>query len=191
MTYDKVKFARQDNKQLGRKALRLVQLNLRFCIFLALFLITVIVIARLNGALSNQPKHLTLHQYVRNFFNDPYRIPKKTPPSSESNDEAFDHDEFDLIWNEDTVELFQDQLGVVIEFDGNQSSNLTCTVGEDFVVSSLPGVDDQNLSDIVWQYVSLVALEEQTVQVDGGKKRSLRAFVTEQMRTRLNELFEG
>lgn len=191
MSYDKLKFAKQDNKQLGRKALRLMQLNLRFCIFLSLFLITVILIVRLNGALYNQPKHLTLHQYVRNFFNDPYRLPLKNSQSNDSDDEAFAPDEFDLIWNEDTIELFQDQLGVIIDDDGDASKSLTCTIGEDFVVSSLPGVNDENLSDILWQYVSLVALESQSVQHDNGKRLSLKAFVTEQMRTRLNELFEG
>lgn len=194
MTHDKEKLSKQDNKQLGRKAIRLLQLNLRFCLLLTLFIITSLLVAQLYIALHRQPKHLTLHQYVRNFFNDPYRQPLRQQPqmnSSDEEDEDFSSDELELGWSDETVELFQDQLGIIIEDDGDKSKSLTCRMGEEFIVSALPGANDEYLNDIVWQYVSLMALETQTIQTNNdNKKLSLKAFVTEQMRVQLNELFE-
>lgn len=190
MSYDKIKYSRQDNKQLGRKAVRLVQLNLRFCILLSLLVITVLLFVLLNRALHRQPKHLTLHQYVRNIFNDPYRLPLTKHPQNDSNEENFilDDDEFDLFWSEEIVELFQDQLGIIINDD---KKDFKCRIGEEFIVSALPGLDNENLNDALWQYVSLIALESQTVEIEGPQRFSLKAFVTEQMKVVLNELFEG
>jgi hypothetical protein len=187
MTYDKVKASKADNKQLGKKAVRILQLNLRLCIFLSLFLITVILIVHLNRKLHQQPKHLSIHQYVRNFFNDPYEVPLKN--NSDADDYELD-DEFDLIWSAETVELFQDQLGVVIPDDAIMSDK--CRPGEEFIVSALPGVDDEDLGDVLWQYLSLIALESQTLQFDDeNRKLTLKAFVTEQMRAKMDQLFEG
>ena len=190
MSYDKIKFSKQDNKQLARKAVRLLQLNLRFCILLSLLLITMFLFTLLNRALQRQPRHLTLHQYVRNLFDDPYQLPLTNNPQNNSDEEYFitNDDEFDLIWDVEIVELFQDQLGIITD---DEVKSLNCRIGEEFIVSALPGVDDENLNDILWQYVSLIALESQTMENDGQKQLSLKAFVTEQMRVRLNELFEG
>lgn len=190
MSYDKIKLSKQDNKQLGRKAVRLLKLNLRFCILFFLLLITVILFALLNRTLHSQPRHLTLRQYVRNFFDDPYQVPLTKSPQNESDDEYFitDSDEFDLVWNAEMVELFQDQLGIIID---DEVKSWKCRVGEEFIVSALPGADDESLSVILWQYVSLIALESQIIENDGPKRLSLKAFVTEQMRVALNELFEG
>lgn len=188
MMYDKVTLLKQDNKQLGRKAVRLVQLNLRFCILLFLLLITVVLFVFVNRSLQAQPKHLSLHQYVRNFFSDPYELPLK---NQSSDDEASYSDEFDSIWSEETVELFQDQLGIVLD---DEPKTLKCRLGEDFIVTALPGASDDNLNDNLWQYFSLIALESSIAQSDGGddsKKLSLKAFVTEQMRTILDQIFEG
>lgn len=190
MMYDKVTLLKQDNKQLGRKAVRLVQLNLRFCILLFLLLITGILFVRVNRSLQAQPKHLSLHQYVRNLFSDPYLVPLK-PQQNSSDDDNIYSDEFDLIWSEETIELFQDQLGIVLN---DESKTLKCRLGEDFVVTALPGATDDNLNDNLWQYFSLIALEANTVQYDSedeSKKLSLRAFVTEQMRSILDQIFEG
>jgi hypothetical protein len=186
MKLDKVKLSKPDNKQLGRKAIRVLQLNLRFCIFFSLFVITVILIVRLNRKLHQQPKHLSLHQYVRNFFNDPYKIPMKN-----SSDAEYDDDEFDLIWSEETIELFQDQLGIIVESEATMNA-IKCQLGEEFIVSALPGVDDEDLGDVMWQYLSLIALESQTIQFnDDGQKLTLKAFFTEQMRAKMDQLFEG
>ena len=187
MTYDKVKFAKHDNKQLGRKAVRVLQLNLRFCILLSLLLITVVVITHLNRTLQRQPKHLSLHQYVRNFFNDPYQLPfKSSPEPNGSSDDEYDLDEFDVVWSEETVELFQDQLGIII---GDENNSSTCHSGEDFVLSALPGPDDEHLGDNLWQYMSLIALE--FMPNDNSENLMLKAYVTEQMRAVLEQLFEG
>lgn len=201
MTYDKVTLLKQDNKQLWRKAVRLVQLNLRFCILLSLLLITVILFVCLNHSLRYQPKHLSLHQYVRSFLSDPYKVPLKSHrnlsnSTTTSNDDDIieynyfnDSEEFDLIWSEETVELFQDQLGIVLD---DEPKSLECNHGE-FVVSALPGVDDSNIGDNLWQFFSLIALESQIVEYEdeGSRQLSLKAFVTEQMRTILYQLFEG
>jgi hypothetical protein len=186
MAYDKAKLLKQDNKQLGRKAIRLVQLNLRFCILFALFLITVVLVAHLNGSLSSQPKHLSLHQYVRNFLTDPYRKPLKGSDDDQPYDD-YDMDDSDRLWSNETVELFQDRLGIVLD-DGNKS--LSCNPGKEFIVSALPDVDDLNLADNVWQYISLIALEAQTAEFDGTRRLTLRAFVTEQMRVVLDQMFD-
>lgn len=188
MTYDKVKLLKQENKQLGRKAVRLVQLNCRFCILLSLLFITVVLVAHLNRTLYYQPKHLSLHQYVKNFFNDPnQKLLKHSHNSSTEETFELELDEFDLVWSDETVELFQDQLGIITD---DEPKSLTCQTGE-FIVSALPGPNDENLSENVWQYLSLIALEQRTIQYDESKMLSLKAYATEQMRTVLDQLFEG
>lgn len=183
MPYDKVKLTKPDNKQLGRKAVRTLQLNLRFCIFISLFLITVILIVRANRKLQDQPKHLSLNQYIRNFFHDPYEVPLKNDSIA---------NEPDYVWSEEIIQLFQDQLGIVIESDGEAVKVERCRVGKDFVVTALPGVVDNDLGDVLWQYLSLIALESQTIEFDDdGGKLTLKAFVTEQMRAKMDQLFEG
>lgn len=194
MTYDKVKLLKQNNKQFGRKAVRILQLNLRFAILLSLLLITVLLFVHLDRTLYNQPKHLSLHQFVRSFFNDPYQLPLKTALQANisDDDENFDFGEFELIWSNEAVELFQDQLGIIIEDDGDKFKSLKCHPGVEFIVSALPGPNDDNLSDNLWQYLSLIALQSQTIQYDDeGKKLSMKGFVTEQMRAKLNELLDG
>lgn len=191
MTFDIVKWSKQDNKQIGRKAARLVQLNSRFCILLFLLLITILLVVHLNQTLHRQPKHLSLHQYVRNFFDDHYRLPLKSASNNSNDEENFSLEEFDLIWSEESIELFRDQLGILNDGDGDDAKSLQCHTGEEFIVSALPGPNDENLSDVLWQYVSITALQSQIVQTVGNKKLSLRAFVTEQMRVVLDQLFEG
>jgi hypothetical protein len=181
--YDKVKL-KADNKQLGRKVKRTLQANLRLFVLFSLFLITLIVIVRLNWKLQRQPKHLSLHQYVRNFFNDPYE------GTAKNNSDEYDEEEFDYIWSAETVELFQDQLGIFPTDDDVPKHN--CRLGKEFIVTALPGVDFEDLGDIMWQYLSLIALESQTIELDDdGKKLLLKAFVTEQMRAKMDQLFEG
>lgn len=187
MTNDKTKLLKSDNKQLGKKAVRLLQLNLRFCILLSLLLITVALIFHLNSTLRHhQPSKLSIHQYVKKFFNDQSDSPEYSQNETEDN---YDVDEFDLIWSADTVELFQDQLGIILDDEAKSS---TCRIGQEFIVSALPGADDQSLSDNLWQYVSLIALESSFAMLsDASEKLSLKAFVTEQMRAVLDQLFEG
>ena len=183
MPYDKMKLTKPDNKQLGRKAVRTLQLNLRFCIFISLFLITLILIVRVNRKFYDQPKHLSLNQFVRNYFHDPYEIPFK-------NDSIADDPDYE--WSEEIIQLFQDQLGIVLETDGEAVKSESCRVGKEFAVTALPGVVDDDLGDVLWQYLSLIALESQTIEFDDdGEKLTLKAFVTEQMRAKIDQLFEG
>lgn len=189
MSSNKVKLSKPDNKQLGRKAIRILQLNLRFCILLSFFIVTIFLIVHLNRKLHQQPKHLSFHQYVRNFFNDPYESALHRN-NSEADD--YDDDEFDYIWSAETVELFQDQLGIVIENDEDVTEKIKCHPGKEFIVSALPGVDDEDLGDVLWQYFSLIALESQTMEFnDDWQKLTLKAFFTEQMRAKMDQLFEG
>lgn len=190
MNLDKVNVnTKHESKQLGRKAIRLVQLNLRFCLLLCSLVITIIFITHLNRSLRDQPKHLSLHQYVRNYFKDPFQAPLKLAHNnSNDDDKSFIVDHSELEWSKETVELFQDQLGVIID---EETSRMKCQLDGEFVVSALPGPNDEDLSDNVWQYVSLIALETQTEQFMDSKKLSLKVFVTEQMRAVLNQLFEG
>lgn len=187
------KLSKQDNK-LGRKAVRLVQLNLRFCILLSLLLITVMLVVHLTHTLHDQPKRVSLHQYVKHFFDDRHSGTLNNSQNI-SDEENFPSEEFDLIWSEETIELFQDQLGIVPDIlnadDGDAVNSLSCGLGEEFIVSALPGPDNENLSDVVWQYISIIALQSQMAQSDGSKTISMRAFVTEQMRVVLEQLFEG
>lgn len=186
MLYDKMKPSKPDNKQLGKKAVRILQLNLRFCIFFLLFLITVLLIVHLNRKLHQQPKHLSLHQYVKSFLSE-------TSQRNSSDEDEYDdgESEFDLIWSEETIELFQDQLGIVIETDVDITKSIKCRPGEEFIVSALPGVDDEDLGDVLWQYLSLIALESQTIEFDDeNRKLTLKAFFTEQMRAKIDQLFE-
>lgn len=187
MLNDKVKLTKLDNKQLRRKAVRTLQsgaqLNLRLCIFILLFLITVILIVQANRKLYDQPKHLSLNQYVRHFFNDPYESPFKNDSLA---------NEPDYIWGEETIQLFQDQLGIIVESDSETEKAKSCRVGREFAVTALPGVVDDDLGDVLWQYLSLIALESQTIEFDNdGEKLTLKAFITEQMRAKMDQLFEG
>ncbi|CRL02476.1 CLUMA_CG015072, isoform A [Clunio marinus] len=190
MAYDKLK---PDNKQLGRKAIRILQLNLRFCIFLSMIITIVFLIVYLNLTLNKTPKYLTLNQYVSNLFNDPYQTPTmRQTNSSEEEGEEFYADEFDYIWSDESIELFQKQLGIEDDNNSTKTKTVECHSNMQFIMSALPGPNDDILSDIVWQYFSLLALESQTIQYNSkGEKLYLKAFVTEKMRTKLNELFEG
>lgn len=182
MTHEKVKLLKSDNKQLGRKAIRLVQLNCRFCILISLLLVTAALVFHVNK--THRP-----NQNVRKLFTGQFNSFKSSENDTE-NDNYYS-DEFDLIWSQETVDLFQDQLGIVID---DEVKSLTCQLGEDFVVAALPGADDQNLHDNLWQYLSLISLEsnfEMLSGSDGSKHYSLKAFITEQMKVILDQLFEG
>jgi hypothetical protein len=105
-----------------------------------------------------------------------------------------DTDDDDLIWSNDTIELFQDQLGLTLldnNDNGSSSDYIKCHVGKEFLLSALPGPDEKNFNEVLWQYFSMDALERTTMICDGNKKLFLRAAITERMKSHLNQIFEG
>jgi hypothetical protein len=181
MSLDKGKLLKQDNKQFGRKSARFFHLNQRFLLLSSLFIITFIFVTLLNVKLQQQ----SLHQYVNKFF-------LRSQQSSNENENYIDQNDkdFDLIWDEKTVELFQEQLGIIVDSEAEAED---CHLeNREFIVTALPGYNPNNIYQILWQYISLIALESQIIQSDNyGREYSMKAFVTENMRVMLNQLFEG
>lgn len=187
MMSDRVKLSKQDNKQLGRKTFRFLHINSRFFVLFSLFLTTFVLVTLLNGKLQRQ----SLHHYVKGFFYSRHRIDLNA--SKDRNDEDIiesDDPSFDLIWNEETVALLQDQLGII---EDSSSAAEQCNLDErQIIATALPGPNNENMYEAVWQFLSLFALQSQTISVDDyGREFTLKAFVTEQMRIMLDQLFEG
>lgn len=189
---DRVKLLKPDNKQLGRKtAARILHIKSRFCILLSLFLTTLVLVTLFNNKLQLQSQ--SLHQYVRGFF-DPRNKPANMMHEivdENDNFELLEHnDDFDLVWEDDTIAMFQDHLGLVVDEDSKVEQ---CHLAERQVAATaLPGPNNEDLYEALWQFISLFALQAQTLRVDDyGRKFTLKAFVTEQMRIMLDQLFEG
>lgn len=180
---ERVKLLKQDNKQLGRKSVRFLHTNSRFCILFLLFLTTFVLVTLLNSKLQLQRQ--SLHQYVKGFFDPRLQVDTTDDIIVKSDD-----GDFDLIWNEKTVALFQDQLGII---DDSDSEVEQCSSDERQVIATaLPGPNNDDMHEVLWQFLSLFALQSQTFSVDEyGRKFTLKAFVTEQMRIVLDQLFEG
>lgn len=177
-----------DNKQLGRKNARFLHIKSRFCILLSLFLTTLVIVTLFNSRLQLQ-RH-SLHKYVRGIINARESAFDLKKENYDDYDLPENNDDFDLIWNEDSVAMFQEHLGIVVDEDSKVER---CDLDERQVVAmSLPGPNNEDLYETVWQFLSLYALEAQTLRVDDyGREYTLKAFVTEQMRIMLEQLFEG
>lgn len=162
--------------------LRLIQINSR--LFIAIFLLNLIfvilfIVASRNTLSSENEKHTALHKYLASLFK----------ASHSHNGTHVDADE--LIWSNETVELFQDQLGLTLLVDkSDDKRKIICE--NKFMLSALPGADDENFYEALWQFFSLDSLEHVTIICDdGGKKLSLKAVVTERVKLQLEKLFEG
>lgn len=193
MSFISLKNSKNESK-LIRRIIRLSKINSRFCLLISVLSIAfIIIIYQLSHVLYQQPKHLSLHEYMQNLFKDPnqkqLKATKNVNPLSDDYEE-FDVEEIDLIWSRDIVELFKEQLELADADD--DARNYNCHIGSEFILSALPGPDLECLNDILWQYFSIQALAAQTIQYDAsGKKLSLKAFVTNRMKLQLNELFDG
>lgn len=185
MTLDKTKLLKLDNnkanKQLSMiKVVRFLHLNQKFLLLSSLFLITFILMILLNAKLQSQQ---SLHQYVKRLF-------AFKSLSSDENDVDHADKEFDSNWNDETVEIFQEQLGVT--FDSEAEVESCHLESHEIIVTALSGPHDDDVYEVLWQFISLIALESQTIQSDNyGREYSIKAFVTEKMRIMLNQLFEG
>lgn len=177
-----------DNKQLGRKNSRFLHIKSRFCILLSLFLTTLVIVTLFNSRLQLQRQ--SIHKYVRGIIDAREGSFSPKHENYDDYDLPENNDDFDLIWNDDTVARFQEHLGIVVDEDSKVEQ---CDLDERKVVAmSLPGPNNEDLYEAVWQFLSLYALETQTLRVDDyGREYTLKAFVTEQMRIMLEQLFEG
>lgn len=168
--------------QLWRKAFRQMQINSRLIgvlVLLKIFLIIFFVTANRSALKSDAEEHPAFHKYLANLF-------KKTAKNNSNNDIGADADE--LIWSNETVELFQDQLGLT--FQSDDATKVNCE--RVFMLSALPGPEEDNFYEALWQFFSLDALEHMTIICDdGGKKLTLRAVVTERIKVHLGTIFEG
>lgn len=177
-----------DNKQLGRKNSRFLHIKSRFCILLPFILTTVVLVTLLNSRLQLQRQ--SLHKYVRGIINAREGTFNPKHENYDDYDLPENNDDFDLIWNDDSVAMFQEHLGIVVDEDSKVEQ---CDLDErQVVVMSLPGPNNEDLHEAVWQFLSLYALEAQTLRVDDyGREYTLKAFVTEQMKIMSEQLFEG
>jgi hypothetical protein len=158
-----------------------MQINSRFLIIiflLKIFLVIFFIVANRSALNSDAEKHTEFHKYLANLF-------KKTS----NNDINADADE--LVWSNETVELFQDQLGLTLLTEkSDDETKVKCE--NVFMLSALPGAEEENFYEALWQFFSLDALEHMTIICDdSGKKLTLRAVVTERIKVHLGTIFEG
>ncbi|KAG5680809.1 hypothetical protein PVAND_010294 [Polypedilum vanderplanki] len=167
----------------SRKFTRILYSNSRVFLILSILVFIIISITFIHF---NKNDDVNITSQQKSFQNN-------CEKSLYQNDNFFD-DEFE--WSNETIELFQDQLGIILESDTNNSGengNLKCHErGREFIMTSLPGPDEKNnFYEVLWQYFSLDAVERMTISCGSGKKLTLRALVTERMKTRLEQLFDG
>jgi hypothetical protein len=166
--------------------LRLIQINSR--LFIAIILLNLIfviffIVASRNSLSSENEKHMALHKYLASLF--------KARRSSNDDNDGTSIDADELIWSNETVELFQDQLGLTLLVEkSDDKRKIKCE--SEFMLSALPGSEEENFYEALWQFFSLDSLEHVTIICDdGGKKLSLRAVVTERVKLQLEKLFDG
>lgn len=158
-----------------------MQVNSRFLIIilsLKISLIIFLIVANRSALNRYNEKHTAIHNYLANLFKKNF-----------NGDDCADGDEF--IWSNETVELFQDQLGLTLLMEkSDDETKVKCE--NVFMLSALPGPDENNFYEALWQFFSLDALEHMTVFCDdSGKKLTLRAVVTERIKVHLGTIFEG
>lgn len=171
--------------QLCPRTFRHMQINSRFLIIILLLKISLIIFfvaINRNALESDTEKHTAFHKYLVNLF-------KKNNKSGSINDISDDANE--LIWSNETVELFQDQLGLTLMM-GERDDETKVKCENVFMLSALPGSEEDNFYEAVWQFFSLDSLEHISIICDdSGKKLTLRAVVTERIKFHLETLFEG
>ncbi|KAL7034969.1 hypothetical protein ACKWTF_008201 [Chironomus riparius] len=182
-SYERLK-TRGSAINMTKKFTRLMQLNSRFCILASLILTIFIFLILLNQIPTNG-RTGKLHKYILNIF-------EKSCPSIKSAQHKISinsDDDYEILWGNETIELFKDQLGVTFS-DDNEDDNMKCRSGE-FLISALPGPDEENFPEVLWQFFSLDALEQLTQQCDKEKRLFLKAVYTERMISHLNQIFDG
>lgn len=182
-SYERLK-SRGSTINKAKKFTRLMQLNSRFCILASLISTIFIFLFLLNKIPANGGT-AKLHKYIFNIF-------EKSCPSIKSVQHKISinsDNDYEILWGNETIELFKDQLGVTFS-DDNEDDNMKCRSGE-FLISALPGPDEENFPEVLWQFFSLDALEQMTQQCDEEKRLFLKAVYTERMISHLNQIFDG
>lgn len=150
---------------------------------LKVFLIIFFIVANRSALKSDTEKHTAVHMYLSNLF-------KKTEKDG-NNNKDISADADGLVWSNETVELFQDQLGLTLMM-GKSDDKTKVKCENVFMLSALPGSEENNFYEALWQFFSLDALEHMTIICDdSGKKLTLRAVVTERIKFHLRTIFEG
>lgn len=172
--------------QLCRKTLRQMQINSRFLIAIVLLKIIIVIffiVASRSSLNDDSEKHTAVHKYLTSFKE------RRTVQNNNDDDNVVGADE--LVWSNETVELFQDQLGLTLLMDkSDDETKIKCE--SEFMLCALPGAEEENFYEALWQVFSLDATERVTIICDdSGKKLTLRAVVTERIKSHWEKLFEG
>jgi hypothetical protein len=193
-------------RQLSKRLSRLMHCSPRCCMTLSVVAFIIISTAlirshRGNSASFDSGRASRLHKLSLNTcqkpLNEVKRLETISTDSDETNEDYFTYNYDDLAWSNETVELFQDQLGVVIESGTDNdkhehagNENFKCS-GE-FLMAALPGPDaENNFYEVLWQYFSLDAVEHMTIMCGSGGKLTLKAVITERMKTKLERVYVG
>ncbi|CAO1403170.1 unnamed protein product [Diamesa serratosioi] len=168
-----------------KRTIRVVQVNIKTCILILLmFLIGYLLLKQVNVVLDRQPKQMSLSDYLRYNFKDIHQIPKNEEPAVD------DAEEYQFQWDHETQELFKQQLEISDNEDEEGIIPLySCDLGTEFIVSALPG-PEYELSDFVWQFLSLDSLEKQHNEFSQTRKLSLKSFLTSSLKLQMDQLFE-
>lgn len=175
-----------------RKFVRIFQFNIRLFSIIA-FALTIIIILfiQFNRVHYERQRPLPVNKYFFNMFESeqsPCAV-GKNHQHIKINTTLYEDDE--ILWSNETMELFQDQLGLIAGLDNDSYATIKCRKGSEFILSALPGPDVENFYEVLWQYFSMDALEHTTLVCNGNTKLSLRALVTEKMKISLEQVFEG
>lgn len=170
-----------------KNTIRVIQVNIKTCILISLvLLIGYLLLKQVNVVLDRQPKQMSLSDYLRSNFKDIRQVPKNEQQQSVDDDA----EEYQFQWDCETQELFKQQLDISEEQDEEGIIPLySCDLGTEFIVSALPG-PEYELSDFIWQFLSLDALEKQHNEFSQTRKLSLKSFLTSSLKLQMNQLFE-
>lgn len=106
-------------------------------------------------------------------------------------DNSTNIDAEELVWSNETVELFQDQLGLTLLMTEKSDDETKIKCESEFMLSALPSAEEENFYEALWQFFSLDATERVTIICDdSGKKLTLRAVITERIKVYCEKLFE-
>lgn len=168
-----------------KNTIRVIQVNIKTCILISLvLLIGYLLLKQVNVVFDRQPKQMSLSAYLKSNFKDINQEPKNEQPVD---DEA---EEYQFQWDHETQELFKQQLDISEEQEEEGIIPLySCDLGTEFIVSALPG-PEYELSDLIWQFLSLDALEKRHNEFSQTRKLSLKSFLTSSLKLQMNQLFE-
>lgn len=183
---------------LVKKILHKMQINSRLIIGIlilkVIFVIFFIVIASKNTLNNdNEMKHTAtaFHKLV-NLFKERNKIMVGSNKDDGDNSTLSSVDADELIWSNETVELFQDQLGLTLLMMNKSDDETKIKCENEFMLCALPSAEEENFYEALWQFFSLDAMERVIIICDdSGKKLTLRAVVTERIKNQWEKVFEG